>query len=156
MNFDEMKNIDFYLSIGFITVISSFLTLVLTQIIKAIMKKSKAITKDMASSLVDAKLSMVGRIIASLSYVALYFINEIFILKHHIQLSGSLLTSLLTGITFTLTNTKGIYTALHQMSKKKDVYEKLEYAETIIKKLDEPIDETKKKWILTNKKEGKN
>ena len=84
MNFDEMKNIDFYLSIGFITVISSFLTLVLTQIIKAIMKKSKAITKDMASSLVDAKLSMVGRIIASLSYVALYFINEIFILKHHI------------------------------------------------------------------------
>lgn len=42
------------------------------------------------------------------------------------------------------------------MSKKKDVYEKLEYAETIIKQLDEPIDETKKKWILTNKKEGKN
>ena len=88
--------------------------------------------------------------------MTLYFVNEIFILKHHIQLSGSLLTSILTGIAFTLTNTKGIYTALHQMSKKKDVYEKLEYAETIIKQLDEPIDETKKKWILTNKKEGKN
>ena len=155
MNFDEMKNIDFYLSIGLITVISSFITLVLTQIIKVIMKKSKVITKDMESSLVDTKLSMV-RIIASVSYVTLYFVNEIFILKHHIQLSGSLLTSILTGIAFTLTNTKGIYTALHQMSKKKDVYEKLKYAETIIKQLDEPIDETKKKWILTNKKEGKN
>ncbi len=156
MNFDEMKNIDFYLSIGLITVISSFITLVLTQIIKVIMKKSKVITKDMESSLVDTKLSMVGRIIASISYVTLYFVNEIFVLKHQIQLSGSLLTSILTGITFTLTNTKGIYTALHQMSKKKDVYEKLEYVETIIKQLDEPIDETKKKWILTNKKEGKN
>lgn len=156
MNFDEMKNIDFYLSIGLITVISSFITLVLTQIIKVIMKKSKVITKDMESSLVDTKLSMVGRIIASVSYVTLYFVNEIFILKHHIQLSGSLLTSILTGIAFTLTNTKGIYTALHQMSKKKDVYEKLKYVETIIKQLDEPIDETKKKWILTNKKEGKN
>ena len=156
MNFDDMKNIDFYLSIGIITVISSLITLVLTQIIKVIMKKSKVITNDMESSLVDTKLSMVGRIIASVSYVTMYFVNEIFILKHHIQLSGSLLTSILTGIAFTLTNTKGIYTALHQMSKKKDVYEKLKYAETIIKQLDEPIDETKKKWILTNKKEGKN
>ena len=85
MNFDDMKNIDFYLSIGLITVISSFITLVLTQIIKVIMKKSKVITKDMESSLVDTKLSMVGRIIASISYVTLYFVNEIFVLKHQIQ-----------------------------------------------------------------------
>lgn len=113
MNFDEMKNIDFYLSIGLITVISSFITLVLTQIIKVIMKKSKVITKDMESSLADTKLSMVGRIIASISYVTLYFVNEIFVLKHQIQLSGSLLTSILTGITFTLTNTKRPFTLLY-------------------------------------------
>lgn len=174
MNFEGLKNYEFFISLGYVTIIASILTMIVTQIIKVILKKRKKIYVGMDPTEKDVILSRVGRIVALVIYASLYIGNE-FYLKHTITFDGALLTGLLSGSTFTLTIAKGLYTMIRQYQKKQTVFEKLKYAEETIKKLEEPLKqgetlqetlentittiaketpnlEIKSKWILTNKK----
>ena len=164
MDFQGIKNYEFFISLGYVTIISSFLTLIITQIIKMILKKKNVINEEMFASQKDIILSRIGRIISLIIYSSLYILNEYF-LKHNIVFDGALITGLLSGSALTLTLSKGIYTMLHQYCEKKTLFERLEYVSTIIDKMSETTDEdltkeekienfTKEnKWILTNKKE---
>ncbi len=164
MDFQGIKNYEFFISLGYVTIISSFLTLIITQIIKVILKKKNVINEEMFASQKDIILSRIGRIISLIIYSSLYILNEYF-LKHNIVFDGALIAGLLSGSALTLTLSKGIYTMLHQYCEKKTLFERLEYVSTIIDKMSETTDEdltkeekienfTKEnKWILTNKKE---
>ena len=164
MDFQGIKNYEFFISLGYVTIISSILTLIITQIIKVILKKKNIINEEMFASKKDIILSRIGRIISLIIYSSLYILNEYF-LKHNIVFDGALITGLLSGSALTLTLSKGIYTMLHQYCEKKTLFERLEYVSTIIDKMSETTDEdltkeekienfTKEnKWILTNKKE---
>lgn len=156
MSFTEMKDYKFYLTLGLLTLISSILTMIITQIIKMILKKKKIIYEEMEESKKDLILSRLGRVVALIVYSSLYIIKEMY-LKNTIIINGSLLAGLLTGATGTLIIAKGIYTILHQWSKKNTVFERLEYAEKIKDLLEKENlqsreDKTKRIWILTNKK----
>lgn len=156
MSFTEMKDYKFYLTLGLLTLISSILTMIITQIIKMILKKKKIIYEEMEESKKDLILSRLGRVVALIVYSSLYIIKELY-LKNTIIINGSLLAALLTGATGTLIMAKGIYTILHQWSKKNTVFERLEYAEKIKdlfekENLQFREDKTKRIWILTNKK----
>ena len=164
MDFQGIKNYEFFISLGYVTIISSVLTLIITQIIKIILKKKNIINEEMFASKKDIILSRVGRIISLIIYSSIYLFNE-FYLKHNIVFDGALITGLLSGSALTLTLSKGIYTMLHQYCEKKTLFERLEYVSTIIDKMSETTDEdltkeekienfTKEnKWILTSKKE---
>lgn len=164
MDFQGIKNYEFFISLGYVTIISSILTLIITQIIKVILKKKNVINEEMFASQKDIILSRIGRIISLIIYSSLYILNEYF-LKHNIVFDGALITGLLSGSALTLTLSKGIYTMLHQYCEKKTLFERLEYVSTIIDKMSEPTDENltkeekienftkENKWILTNKKE---
>lgn len=164
MDFQGIKNYEFFISLGYVTIISSILTLIITQIIKEILKKKNVINEEMFASQKDIILSRIGRIISLIIYSSLYILNEYF-LKHNIVFDGALITGLLSGSALTLTLSKGIYTMLHQYCEKKTLFERLEYVSTIIDKMSETTDEdltkeekienfTKEnKWILTSKKE---
>lgn len=164
MDFQGIKNYEFFISLGYVTIISSILTLIITQIIKMILKKKNVINEEMFASQKDIILSRIGRIISLIIYSSLYILNEYF-LKHNIVFDGALIIGLLSGSALTLTLSKGIYTMLHQYCEKKTLFERLEYVSTIIDKMSETTDEdltkeekienfTKEnKWILTNKKE---
>ena len=164
MDFQGIKNYEFFISLGYVTIISSILTLIITQIIKIILKKKNVINEEMFASKKDIILSRVGRIISLIIYSSLYLFNE-FYLKHNIVFDETLCIGLISGSALTLTLSKGIYTMLHQYCEKKTLFERLEYVSTIIDKMSETTDEdltkeekienfTKEnKWILTNKKE---
>ena len=164
MDFQGIKNYEFFISLGYVTIISSILTLIITQIIKVILKKKNVINEEMFASQKDIILSRIGRIISLIIYSSLYILNEYF-LKHNIVFDGALIIGLLSGSALTLTLSKGIYTMLHQYCEKKTLFERLEYVSTIIDKMSETTDEdltkeekienfTKEnKWILTTKKE---
>ena len=164
MDFQGIKNYEFFISLGYVTIISSILTLIITQIIKIILKKKNVINEEMFASQKDIILSRIGRIISLIIYSSLYILNEYF-LKHNIVFDGALITGLLSGSALTLTLSKGIYTMLHQYCEKKTLFERLEYVSTIIDKMSETTDENltkeekienftkENKWILTNKKE---
>ena len=164
MDFQGIKNYEFFISLGYVTIISSILTLIITQIIKIILKKKNVINEEMFASQKDIILSRIGRIISLIIYSSLYILNEYF-LKHNIVFDGALIAGLLSGSALTLTLSKGIYTMLHQYCEKKTLFERLEYVSTIIDKMSEPTDENltkeekienftkENKWILTNKKE---
>ena len=164
MDFQGIKNYEFFISLGYVTIISSILTLIITQIIKVILKKKNVINEEMFASKKDIILSRIGRIISLIIYSSLYILNEYF-LKHNIVFDGALITGLLSGSALTLTLSKGIYTMLHQYCEKKTLFERLEYVSAIIDKMSETTDEdltkeekienfTKEnKWILTSKKE---
>lgn len=166
MDFSGLTNYEFFIQLGYVTIISSFLTMVITSIVKQILKKRKVIKEGMDPNEKDYILSRVGRIIALIIYAALYIGNE-FYLKHAIVFDGTLLAGLLSGATLTLTLAKGFYTMIRQYQKKKSVFEKLRFCEDTIQKLQEPCDPNKsveevvknvttdkprKKWTLTNKK----
>ena len=163
MDFQGIKNYEFFISLGYVTIISSILTLIITQIIKVILKKKNVINEEMFASQKDIILSRIGRIISLIIYSSLYILNEYF-LKHNIVFDGALITGLFSGSALTLTLSKGIYTMLHQYCEKKTLFERLEYVSTIIDKMSETTDEdltkeekienfTKEnKWILTSKK----
>lgn len=147
--------------------ISSILTLIITQIIKIILKKKNVINEEMFASKKDIILSRIGRIVSIIIYSSLYLFNE-FYLKHNIVFDETLCIGLISGSALTLTLSKGIYTMLHQYSEKKTIFEKIEYLnniENVLKKetnekltkeeqVDNMINEiTKNKWVLTNKGE---
>ena len=113
--------------------------MIFTQIIKSILKKTKTITVNMDSAKKDIILSRTGRIVALVIYTLLYIIDILFIKKDTLVVDVALFTSLLSGSTLTLCISKGFYTGLRQMSKKNDVFEKLEVAEKTIYKLQKEI-----------------
>ena len=167
MDFQGIKNYEFFISLGYVTIISSVLTLIITQIIKIILKKKNVINEEMFASQKDIILSRVGRIISLIIYSSLYLFNE-FYLKHNIVFDETLCIGLISGSALTLTFSKGIYTMLHQYSEKKTIFEKIEYLnniENVLRKetnenltkedqVDNMINEiTKNKWVLTNKGE---
>lgn len=165
MDFQGIKNYEFFISLGYVTIISSILTLIITQIIKVILKKKNVINEAMFASQKDIILSRIGRFISLIIYSSIYVLNEYFF-KHNIVFDGALITGLLSGSALTLTLSKGIYTMLHQYCEKKTLFERLEYVSTIIDKMSETTDENltkeekienftkQNKWILTNKKEN--
>ena len=164
MDFQGIKNYEFFINLGYVTIISSVLTLIITQIIKIILKKKNVINEEMFASKKDIILSRIGRIVSIIIYSSLYLFNE-FYLKHNIVFDETLCIGLISGSALTLTLSKGIYTMLHQYCEKKTLFERLEYVSAIIDKMSETTDEdltkeekienfTKEnKWILTNKKE---
>ncbi len=167
MDFQGIKNYEFFISLGYVTIISSILTLIVTQIIKIILKKKNIINEEMFASKKDIILSRIGRIVSLIIYSSLYLFNE-FYLKHNIVFDETLCIGLISGSALTLTLSKGIYTMLHQYSEKKTIFEKIEYLnniENVLKKetnenltkeeqVDNMINEiTKNKWVLTNKGE---
>ena len=167
MDFQGIKNYEFFISLGYVTIISSILTLIITQIIKMILKKKNVINEEMFASKKDIILSRVGRIVSLIIYSSLYLFNE-FYLKHNIVFDETLCIGLISGSALTLTLSKGIYTMLHQYCEKKTLFEKIEYLnniENVLKKetnekltkeeqVDNMINEiTKNKWVLTNKGE---
>lgn len=156
MSFKEMKDFKFYIVLGIVTIISSILTMIITQIIKIILQKKRIIYEGMEKSKKDMILSRIGRIVALIIYTSLYIAKEMY-LKQEIVFDGALITGLLTGATGTLLLAKSIYTILHQWSEKNTVFERLEYAEKAKALLEEKLtsieeDKSKVKWILTNKK----
>lgn len=175
MNFDFLKNYQFFLSLGSVTIAASAATMVLTQIAKVILKKLKKIYPAMDPTRKDILLSRVGRIIALICYTGLYIGNE-FYLKHTIVFNEELIAGLLSGGALTLTLAKGFYTTLRQFWKKQGIFEKLKYAEETIAKLQQPVQNSESGkqeiaekivreltaaaasttedtgWILTNKK----
>ena len=167
MDFQRNKNYKFFISLGYVTIISSILTLIVTQIIKIILKKKNIINEEMFASKKDIILSRIGRIVSLIIYSSLYLFNE-FYLKHNIVFDETLCIGLISGSALTLTLSKGIYTMLHQYSEKKTIFEKIEYLnniENVLKKetnenltkeeqVNNMINEiTKNKWVLTNKGE---
>ena len=167
MDFQGIKNYEFFISLGYVTIISSILTLIITQIIKIILKKKNVINEEMFASKKDIILSRIGRIVSLIIYSSIYLFNE-FYLKHNIVFDETLCIGLISGSALTLTLSKGIYTMLHQYSEKKTIFEKIEYLnniENVLKKetnenltkeeqVDNMINEiTKNKWVLTNKGE---
>lgn len=141
MDISSLKTFDFLFSLGYVTLGSSVITMILVEIIKIILKGTKVINKDTNAIKKDILLSRIGRVVALISYASLYVVDVLVIKRSEILLDISLLTSLISGSALTLCISKGIYTGLRQMSKKKTVYEKLEVAEQTIKDLENEIKE---------------
>ncbi len=163
MSFKGMKDYKFYIVLGMITIIASILTMIITQIIKKILEKKRIIYEGMEKSKKDIILSRIGRIVALTIYTILYIAKEMY-LKKEVELDGALITGLLVGATSTLLLAKSLYTILHQWVEKDNVFERLEYIEQVKTSLEEELnklkgskeeDNSKIKWVLTNKKGSK-
>ncbi len=169
MDIEGLKEYGFYVQMGYVTLIASLMTLVVTELVKLIFKKKHIIYEGMEASKRDIILSRLGRVVALLMYGIFYIGNELYF-KHQINVDGTLLTGLFAGATLTLTLSKGIYTMLHQWSQKKDVFERLEYANNAVEQLKSALSseaqdhqrtesrkevkvDMNKTWILTNRKE---
>ncbi len=139
MDFSYLREVAFLLSLGYVTLFSSLITLVVVGIIKLFLKQIKVIKKGMNPTKKDILLSRIGRIVALITYASIYIIDVIYIRHSELVFDASLVTSLLSGSALTLCISKGIYTGIRQMQKKKDLIEKVEVAEETIKKLETEI-----------------
>ena len=151
MKFDDLQNFKFYLSLGFVIVLSSIFTIVFLEIIKLILKKRKVITEDIDTDKKDDMLSKIGRFVALIIYISVYFITEL-VTKNTIVLNEALVIGLLSGSVASLTVAKGLYTAFRQKQKKQKVYDKLSVAEKQLEKLQKD-DLTKQAKIILTRKE---
>lgn len=133
---------DFLFSLGYVTLGSSVMTMILTALTKSILKKAHVITTNMNASKKDIILSRTGRIIALIVYASFYVIDVLVIKKNTLVIDITLFASLISGSALTLCISKGFYTGLRQMSKKNSVFEKLEVAEETITKLEKEIKES--------------
>lgn len=149
MDFKELKNFQFYLSLGYVVLISSIITIIFMEIIKIILKKKKVIVEEMDATKKDILLTKIGRFIALFVYCIVYLLNEL-ILKNAIQFNETLMVGILSGGAMTLTVAKGLYTTFRQNQKKKKVFEKLSEAEEKLAKLQEACLQ-QNKIILTRK-----
>lgn len=152
MNLEALKDFKFYLSLGYVVIISSILTIILMQFYKFILTKKKIITEKINPDKKDLILSKSGRFISLIVYSLVYIINEI-ILKNEIVLNESLIIGLLSGGAATLIVAKGLYTSLHQQQKRKNIFEKLSKAEEQLKRLQDEALQKQNKIILKKKEE---
>lgn len=156
MDITFLKDYKLYIKVSYVTIIASIITIIITQIIKTILKKKKIITEETEASKKDEILSRTGRIVALIVYTIMYIVNEIIINKE-IEINKGLITGIISGSALTITIAKGIYTMLHQWSEKKSIYERLEYAEKVKETLQKELEQIKENkvqntWTLTNKK----
>ena len=145
---EKITTLEFILSLGIVTLLTSVLTLIITQIIKIILTKTKVITDNTNESKKDVLLSRIGRIVGILTYISLYVVNEI-VNNQVIVFNEALVINLVSGISLSLTISKGLYTSLHQFFKKENIFEQLEYVEQVINKLNEEVET---KWIIKKEK----
>lgn len=157
MDITYLKDYKLYIKVTYVTLLASILTLIITQIIKIILNKKKVIKEETEASKKDEILARTGRIVALIVYTIMYLINE-WIINKTIIFDESLITGIITGASLTLSFAKGIYTTLHQWSEKKNIYERLEYAEEVNNELIQTIEkisvdnkEITNRWTLTNK-----
>ncbi len=176
MELTKIKDYKFFVNVGFVSLLAAILTMIITQVVKIILVKKGFIKSEIEATKKDLILSWIGRICALVTYSSIYICEALF-LKHDLVFDEALIMGLLSGSAITLTIAKALYTVLHQYFKKNDVFERLEYAEKIMKTINECIfkrikdnddshiiNELKNDlisnnptWILTNKKkEGKN
>lgn len=145
---EKITTLEFILSLGIVTLLTSVLTLIITQIIKLILTKTKVINDKTNELKKDVLLSRIGSIVGILTYITLYIVNEI-INNQVIEFNEVLVINLVSGISLSLTITKGLYTSLHQFFKKENIFEQLEYVEQVINKLNEEVET---KWIVKKEK----
>lgn len=145
---EKITTLEFILSLGIVTLLTSVLTLIITQIIKLILTKTKVINDKTNELKKDVLLSRIGSIVGILTYITLYIVNEI-INNQVIEFNEGLVINLVSGISLSLTITKGLYTSLHQFFKKENIFEQLEYVEQVINKLNEEVET---KWIVKKEK----
>lgn len=137
----NMEIIELLSSLDYVIISSVILTLILTGLIKIILRGSKVINQNMDPTQKDILLSRVGRLIAVLTYISMYVVDTIYIKHLIVEINIELLLSIIRDSAVTLIVTKGLYTMIRQMQKKNSVYEKLEVAEVTINELQEEIDE---------------
>lgn len=150
MKFEDLHDFKFYLSLGFVIVLSSILTIVFMEIVKLVLKKRKVINEDLDADKKDDMLTKIGRFVALIVYVVVYFINEL-IAKNTVILNETLAVGLLSGGAVTLTVAKGLYTAFRQKQKKQKVYDKLTAAEKRLKDLQNDAISKQTKIVLSRK-----
>ncbi|GEM_PF-4992909 len=139
MDYSRLATFDFLFSLGYVTLGASFATMVLTEIVKLIMKGTKAITPETNATKKDIVLSRVGRVIALIAYASFYVVDILLIKKGELVLDVAFFASILSGGALTLCISKGVYTGLRQMSKKRTVFDKLDVAEETIARLEAEI-----------------
>lgn len=139
----------YVVNIGLVTVISALLTLIVTKIIKLILIKKKIIHEDMDETEKDQKLSRIGRVVAVVIYSGLYLCTELY-LKHELYFDKDFFFAILLGASLTLAVAKSVYSFFHQWSKKKNIYERLAYAEQLLKEYEKHDSNS---IVLTNKKD---
>ncbi len=139
MDYSKLATFDFLFSLGYVTLGASLITMIFTEIIKLILKKTKVLTPNIDTTKKDIVLSRVGRIVALVVYACFYIVDVLFIKKTTLEVDITLFTSLISGSTLTLIISKGIYTGIRQISKKKNVFDKLEVAQKTIFKLQKEL-----------------
>lgn len=142
MDFEFVKESLYIINLGVEVIGASLLTILLTQIIKMILKKKKVINKEMQEVEKDELLTKVGRIVGLSIYLGVFILKNI-ILKEEFKVNEEMIFNFVQGLTMTLILAKGIYTMLHQYMNKKSVYEELRNTK---KELSEV-----KTWTLQNK-----
>ena len=153
MYFEELKNFKFYLSLGYVVIIASFITIVIMEIIKYVLRKKNIINNDMNANKKDNILTNIGRFISLIVYVIVYLINEL-VLKNNIEFNETLFVGLLSGGAMTLTVAKGIYTAYRQTQKRNDVYNQLESTKKELAFLQKETASSNGKILLTKKEKS--
>ena len=164
MDYSKLATFDFLFSLGYVTLGASAATIVLTEVAKLVFRRAAALRPGVDPTRRDIFLSGVGRVMALISYASLYVVDTLLIRKVTLALDSALVASLLGGSALTLVVSKGIYTAIRQMAKRKGVFDKLEAAEEAIARLEsevkcsgllpeDPIDidggtPTCKKWVI--------
>lgn len=151
MDLTELKDFKFYISLGYVVLISSILTIIIMEIIKVILKKKNIITSDMNQDKKDDYLRKMGKVVSLITYLIVYLLNEYF-LHHQITFDEGLIAGILSGGISTLTVAKGLYTSYRQYQKKNSLYEKLSIAEKTITALEKSILK-EKKIVLKGKEE---
>lgn len=152
MNIEGLSDFRFYVSVGYVTIIASIITIILMEILKCILRKKAIITDEMDKDKKDDILAKAGRIVAIIIYSLIYVLNELY-LKKSLIIDEVLLIGLISGGSATLTVAKGLYTTIRQYQKKKSVYEKLEYYEQTLATLENKLIKTPVHIVLGKKEE---
>ena len=125
MDYSKLATFDFLFSLGYVTLGASVATLILTEGAKAILKGAKVLNDGTSAVRKDAILSGVGRAVALIAYASLYVVDVLLVKRGELVFDEALLASLLSGGALTLCVSKGDYTGLRQMSKRRGALEKL-------------------------------
>lgn len=142
MDYSKLATFDFLFSLGYVTLAASVVTLIVTEVVKAILRGAKVLNGGTNAVRKDIVLSRAGRAVALIAYASLYVADVLLIKKGELVFDEALLASLLSGGALTLCVSKGVYTGLRQMAKRRGVFEKLEAAEEAVAGLEREIRES--------------
>jgi hypothetical protein len=124
MNLDEVFSVNFLMSLGYVTLTSSIITIIIMELVKLILKKTGKLNDEVSKEAQDELLSLWGRVTSLLVYSSLYLLND-YLTTKEVIFNEALIIGLLSGGTLTLTTAKGIYTAIRQHIKKKEELKQL-------------------------------